>query len=178
MCISIVSFSHPLSSLQCFISIECLLVQLSSHIPLLSSLPSHLPVALLLPPLCSASTPPPVLFSWSIRHNQPLVSGLAWLWLPATCFSSSFSRCLGFVPSASNRLFQVWDRLFLTLPSLGATGLSPSRGRTSWLDKCESICVRVMSTCVLVCQLVCASLFFGAFFFVPLILCNHFETIP
>lgn len=112
----------------------------------LHSLTSHLALSPYLPPLflafmspCSApspslrsvlrsaSTPPPVLFSWSVRHNGPLVSGLAWLGLPATCFSSSFSRCLRFVPSASNRLFRVWDRLFLTLPSLGATGLSQSK---------------------------------------------------
>lgn len=112
----------------------------------LHSLTSHLAPSLYLPPLllafmspcgtpspslqsvlCSASTPPPLRFCWSVRHNRPLVSGLVWLWLPATCFSSSFSCCLGFVPSASNRLFRVWDRLFLTLPSLGATGLSPSK---------------------------------------------------
>lgn len=112
----------------------------------LHSLTSHLVPSFCLPPLllffmppcstpspslqsvlCSASTPPPLLFCWCVRHNRPLVSGLVWLWLPATCFSSSFYCCLGFVPSASNRLFRVWDRLFLTLPSLGATGLSPPK---------------------------------------------------
>lgn len=76
--------------------------------------------------LCIQS-PLPFCFPWSIRHNRPLVSGLAWLWRSATCFSSSFLLLPGFfVPSASNRLFRVWDRLFLTLPSLGATGLSLS----------------------------------------------------
>lgn len=123
MCISMVSFSPFISSSQSFISIHQPLICLSSS--------SCLPVVLLLPPsnlsLCAVSNPPPLLFSRSIRHNRPLVSGLAWLWRSAMCFSSSFSRCLGFVPSASNRLFRVWDRLFLTLPSLGATGLSLSK---------------------------------------------------
>lgn len=112
--------------------------------------------------LCSVSTPPPLLFSQSIRHNQPLVSGLAWLWCSATCFSSSFSHRLGFVPSASNRLFWVWVCLFLTLPSLVATGLSLSKWLEflAWrvsLSVCEGYSCMCMSTriCIFVLLFCC-----------------------
>lgn len=150
-----------------------------------------LPVDLLLPPhnlfLCSVSTPPPLLFSQSIRHNQPLVSGLAWLWCSATCFSSSFSHRLGFVPSASNRLFWVWVCLFLTLPSLVATGLSLSKWLEflAWrvsLSACEGYSCMCMSTRICIFVLLfccCCSCLWGDFSppFATLILCNHCETI-
>lgn len=71
-----------------------------------SSAPFCLPPICLV--LCLHSFPAsPSCFCRSVRHNRPPVSGLARLRLPATCFSSSVSRCLGFVPSASNRLFRV-----------------------------------------------------------------------
>lgn len=191
MCISFslsfpfLPFFPPLSPLSPLIN---LFICLSPHITLLSSSSSCLPLVLLLPPSnlssCSVSTLPSLLFSWSVRHNQPLVSGLAWLWRSATCFSSSFSCCLGFVPSASNRLFRVWDRLFLTLPSLGATGLSLSKrpdflAWRVWVYLCVSdFSMRVY---VRACASACVCIFVfccRCFFSVPLILCNHFETIP
>lgn len=144
----------------------------------LDSSTSHLPLSSYLPPFffafmspCSAPSPslqsvlvlwihspPPFLFSWCIRHNQPLVSGLAWLWCSATCFFSSFSRCLGFVPSASNRLFRVWDRLFLTLPLSRCHRIIPVKeAGLPGLTSASDFCCACLRACV--CQLVCTSLF-------------------
>lgn len=79
---------------------------LTSHLALSSFLPSlflafmhpcSAPSSSLQSLLCSASSPPhSIQFPWSVRHNWPLVSRLASSWLPATCFSSFFSCCLGF----------------------------------------------------------------------------------